>query len=100
MKCRRRGERGFSLVLLCLALFVMLGMLGLAIDLGRTFIYKTELQTFADGSALAAVSRLDGTGTGVQGANTKGPAGPLGPPNPNGNNFDTTVGGTAAPAMD
>ena len=87
----KRCERGFSLTLLGLALFIMLGMLGLAIDLGRTFIYKTELQTFADASALAAVAKLDGTGVGVQQANAVATAGPLGTTKPNGYNFDTTV---------
>ena len=88
---RKRGERGFSLVLLSLSFFVMLGMLGLAIDVGRMFIYKNELQTFADASALAAVGRLDGTQSGVQGANSVATAGPLGTTRPNGYNFDTVA---------
>ena len=88
---RKRGEQGFSLMLLSLSFFVMLGMLGLAIDVGRMFIYKTELQTFADASALAAVTKLDGTQSGVQGANTVATAGPLGTTRPNGYNFDTTA---------
>ena len=50
---QQRGERGFSLMLMAVCLVVMLGALGLAIDLGRMFIYKNELQTFADASALA-----------------------------------------------
>ena len=87
---RKRGEQGFSLILLSLSLFVMLGMLGLAIDVGRMFIYKNELQTFADASALAAVTKLDGSQAGVQGANSVATAGPLGTTRPNGYNFDTT----------
>ena len=86
---RKRGEQGFSLILLSLALFVMLGMVGLAIDLGRMFIYKNELQTFADASALAAIAQMDGTQTGIQGANATATAGPLGTAKPNGYNFDT-----------
>ena len=88
---RKQGEQGFSLVLLSLCLFVMLGMLGLAIDVGRMYVYKTELQTFADASALAAVARLDGTQSGVQGANSVATAGPLGTTKPNGYNFDTVA---------
>ena len=88
---RKRGEQGFSLALLSLSLFVMMGMLGLAIDLGRMFIYKNELQTFVDASALAAVAQLDGTQSGVQGANATATAGPLGTTKPNGYNFDTTA---------
>jgi Flp pilus assembly protein TadG len=88
---RQRGERGFSLMMLSLLMFVMLGMVGLAIDLGRMYIYKTELQTFADASALAAVAQLDGTQTGVQLANAVATAGPIGTTKPNGYAFDTTV---------
>lgn len=67
----------------------MIGMLGLAIDLGRMFIYKNELQTFVDASALAACAKLDGTSTGVQAADSVATSGPLGGTVPNGWNFDT-----------
>jgi Flp pilus assembly protein TadG len=86
---RKRGEQGFSLILLSLALFVMLGMVGLAIDLGRMFIYQNELQTFADASVLAAVAQMDGTQSGIQGADATATAGPLGTTKPNGYNFGT-----------
>ena len=66
-------------------------MLGLAIDVGRMFVYKNELQTFADASALAAVAQLDGTQSGVQGADSTATAGPLGTTKPNGYNFDTVT---------
>src|ERR1700674_2376566 len=89
IEVRRQGEQGFSVIMLSLSLFVMLGMLGLAIDLGRMFIYKNELQTFADASVLAAIAQLDGTQSGVQGANATATAGPLGTAQPNGYNFDT-----------
>jgi len=75
---RKRGEKGFSLVLLALGLTVWLGMLGLAIDVGRMFLYKNELQTLTDAPALAAISKLDGTLSGVLAANTIATAGPLG----------------------
>src|ERR1700674_3341949 len=86
---RKRNEKGFSLALLSLSAFVMIGMLGLAFDVGQMFIFKNELQTFTDASAMAAVSKLDGTQTGVQTANTVATAGPLGSTKPNGYNFDT-----------
>src|SRR5258708_24382558 len=63
---RRQRQRGFSLIVLSLGLTVMLGMLGLAFDLGRMFIVKNELQTFVDASAMAACRTMDGTKTGVQ----------------------------------
>ena len=87
---RKPGERGFSLVLIAATIVVMLGMLGLAFDLGRMFIVKNELQTFADASALAAVSQMDGTQAGIQNANATATAGPLGQTVPNGYNFDVT----------
>ncbi|MCU1339772.1 MAG: hypothetical protein JWO19_5353 [Bryobacterales bacterium] len=66
---KKRSERGFSLILLTVSLVVMLGMLGLAVDVGRMFICKNELQAFVDASAWAAVGYLDGTQAGVQTAN-------------------------------
>src|SRR5437868_15460795 len=88
---RRRGEHGFSLVLLTVSLTVMIGLLGLAFDAGRMFICKNELQAFVDASALAAVSHLDATQTGVQTANSMATAGPDGSTLPNGYNFGTTT---------
>ena len=44
---------------------VLLGMLGLVMDLGRTFIAKNEAQAFTDAAALSAVSKLNGTSAGV-----------------------------------
>ncbi len=86
---RKRGEQGFSFVLLSVSAFVMIGMLGLATDVGQMFILKNELQTFADASAMGAVSKLDGTQAGVQTANAVATAGPLGSTKPNGYYFDT-----------
>src|SRR5258708_28305856 len=88
---RRQRERGFSLVVLSLGLTVMLGMLGLAFDLGRMFIVKNELQTFVDASAIAACRTMDGTKTGVQIAHNTATAGPLGSTKPNGWNSDVNA---------
>lgn len=44
---------------------VLLGVLGLSVDIGRTFIAKNELQAFTDAAALRAVYHLDGTTTGI-----------------------------------
>jgi uncharacterized membrane protein len=88
---RKRGERGFSLILIGVCAVVMVGMLGLAFDTGRMFILKSELQSFVDASALAAVSQMDGTEAGLQGANATATAGPLGTVKPNGYNFDSTA---------
>ena len=66
----RRGERGFSLLVTAAAAIVLVGMLGLAFDAGHMMIVKDELQTFADASAMAAVTQMDGTQTGIQTANS------------------------------
>ncbi len=87
---RGKTRRGFSLLLLAIVAPAAFGMLGLAFHLGRMFITKTELQTFADASVLAATQQLDGTQVGVQTANMVATAGPLGTTKPNGINFDTT----------
>jgi Flp pilus assembly protein TadG len=87
----RAGERGFSLIFIALTLVVMLGMCGLAIDLGRMFVYKSELQTFADASAMAAITKMDGSQTGLQGANSTALTGPDGATLANKVNFDSTT---------
>jgi Flp pilus assembly protein TadG len=88
---QKRGEKGFSAILLTLVLVVMLGMMGLAVDAGRMFICKNELQTFVDASAMAAISHMDGTQNGITTANSMATAGPLGASQPNGYNFGTTT---------
>jgi len=87
----RKNQRGFSLMLIAVSGSVMIGMLGLAFDLGRMFIVKNELQTFVDASAVAACRQLDGTQAGIQGAHATATAGPLGSTRPNGWNFDVNA---------
>ena len=86
-------ERGFSLLVVAAGATVMLSMLGLAFDLGRMFIARTELQTFVDASAMAACRQLDGTATGVTQAHGTAQSGPLGDTKPNGWNFESAAVG-------
>ncbi len=65
---RRRRERGFVVLATALSLFVLLGVLGLAIDLGRIFIAKSEAQAFADSAAIAAALELNGKKSGLDAA--------------------------------
>jgi len=88
---RRKNQGGFSLLLIAAGGSVMIGMLGLAFDLGRMFIVKNELQTFVDASAIAACRQLDGSQLGVQTAHNTATAGPLGSTRPNGWNFDVNA---------
>ena len=87
---RRSKQKGFSLLVMAATGGVMFGMVGLAFDLGRSFIVKNELQAFVDASAMAAVRQLDGSQLGIQGAHTTAAVGPLGTISPNKWNFDST----------
>lgn len=58
-------QRGAFAVLAVVLTLVLLGFGGLAIDLGRMYNRKVELQTLADTVALAAAKELDGTVAGV-----------------------------------
>ena len=69
----------------------MIAMLGLSFDVGRMFITKNELQTFADSAALAATAELSGAKSGVQAANQVALTGPLGATRPNAVSFETTA---------
>jgi Flp pilus assembly protein TadG len=52
---RRSGQQGVVAVVVAMTIVAMVGMVGLAIDLGQMFIAKTEVQNSADACALAAV---------------------------------------------
>ncbi|MCU1339851.1 MAG: hypothetical protein JWO19_5432 [Bryobacterales bacterium] len=53
------------------SLFVLMGMLGLSIDLGRVYIAKHEAQAFADMAAITAARQLNGAQSGLDAANTE-----------------------------
>lgn len=52
---RRSAQQGVVAVVVAMTIVAMVGMVGLAIDLGQMFIAKTEVQNSADACALAAV---------------------------------------------
>jgi Flp pilus assembly protein TadG len=47
---------------------MLFGMAGLAIDIGRMYITKNEAHGYADGAAIAAARKLDGTAAGLNDA--------------------------------
>src|SRR5688572_4455342 len=51
-------QKGAVLILVGVSLAVLIGFLGLVIDLGRLFVTKTELQSAMDACALAATAEL------------------------------------------
>ena len=58
----RHHQKGAVIVTVALAMLFLLGFMGIALDFGRLFIVKTELQTAMDSCALAAAQELDGSG--------------------------------------
>src|SRR5262245_4108578 len=58
MATNRRN--GFTLIATGFCVASLLGMLGLALDLGRVYITKNETQSFTDTAAMAAVLKLNG----------------------------------------
>jgi Flp pilus assembly protein TadG len=62
---RRAAERGSAAVPIALALPVMIGFIGLALDLAYLYGRQTELQQLADNVALAAARQLNGTSDGA-----------------------------------
>jgi len=64
----RWQRRGYILVSLTVSLVFLLSMAGLAIDIGRMYVARSEGQSFVDSAALAAVTKLDGTSYGITAA--------------------------------
>ena len=68
---RLRRRKGFVLIAAGFALTALAGMVGLAIDLGRFYITKNELQTYTDAAALAAALEINGKDSGITAAKTR-----------------------------
>jgi Flp pilus assembly protein TadG len=71
IRSKQGNKRGFIVLVTAVALVVLIGMLGLAVDLGRVYIVKNESQAFADLAAIAAARHLNGKQTGIDNANTE-----------------------------
>jgi len=65
---RLRSERGAILFIVAACLVVLLGFMGLAIDLGHAYTNKSQLQSMADACSLAGATALNGTSDGIQAA--------------------------------
>ncbi|MGK5077335.1 pilus assembly protein TadG-related protein [Janthinobacterium sp. HLX7-2] len=71
MANRCQGQRGAMLIAFSILLIVVLGFIGLALDVGQVIGRKTELQNLADNAALAAAAELVGTPEGLSAAVAK-----------------------------
>ena len=69
---RQRGEEGIGMVLGVLTLGIILALCAMCVDMGRVYIAKNELQTYADAATLAANAELDGTDEGIDRARQAG----------------------------
>ena len=58
--CGLGRQQGAVAVTVALCLLFLLGFMGLALDFGRLFVIRSELQTAVDSCALAAARELDG----------------------------------------
>src|SRR3569832_1888678 len=65
-----RGEEGQMLILVVLASLIIIGVAGLAVDVGRLYATKAELSRAVDAAALAGVLEFDGTADGLSDART------------------------------
>jgi Flp pilus assembly protein TadG len=55
----RRGEQGQTLVVVALLLMVLVGMLGLTVDVGYAYSERRQIQNAADASALNGAREMD-----------------------------------------
>ena len=60
-----RQKRGIVLLTFAVMVLAVVGICGLAIDLGQMYVAKSELQNYTDAAALAATMKLDGTTSGL-----------------------------------
>ena len=66
------SQHGSIVIFFVIMLPILLGTMGLALDIGKFYVIKSELQNAADSCALAAAYELDGTATQFTRANAAG----------------------------
>src|SRR5580765_981822 len=66
----KNKRSGFVLITMGFTVIALVGVLGMAVDIGRMFIAKNETQAFCDSAALAAALALDGTTVGIAAGQT------------------------------
>jgi len=74
IKCNPHGmqrQRGAVALIVAICLVLLVGMLGLVLDLGHLYVTRTELQNAADSSSLSGARELNGRVTGINNAITR-----------------------------
>ena len=69
---RTSCQHGSIVIFFVMMLPILLATMGLALDIGKFYVIKSELQNAADACALAAAYELDGTASQFTRANTAG----------------------------
>ncbi len=87
-----RDENGATLIYVSLIILMLTGITGLALDSGRLFSLRHEIQKAADAAALAGAWQLDGTLLGSQNADAAARTAPVAP---NNQKFGSTPGAIA-----
>jgi len=67
-KIKSTRQRGAIAIMTALLLPVLIGVLALAIELGRIYNRKVEMQSVADAIAISAAKKLNGTSSGIDDA--------------------------------
>jgi Flp pilus assembly protein TadG len=65
---RNNRRKGYVLIATAFGMTVVLGAAGLAVDIGRAYVARSEVQAYADAAAVAAAAQLNGTSTGITAA--------------------------------
>ena len=68
----RKHQHGAVIITVSLLLLFLLGFIGFALDFGRLFVVKSELQTAMDSCALAAAQELNSQPTAIDRARSAG----------------------------
>mgnify|MGYP006195323895 CR=1 FL=1 len=64
-------QQGAVAIIVAICLTLLVGMLGLVLDLGHLYVAKTELQNAADSASLSGAKELNGGVTGIASATTR-----------------------------
>lgn len=89
--CQRQHQRGAVAIMFGVSLLVLFGFMALVVDLGRTYVVRTELQNAADAGALAGVKQLNQTVAGICCGPTSATAYAIAMAQQNNFNFSTPV---------